>query len=250
VPLTRGEQSLRDWQDDHVDVRALVFDVFGTVVDWRSGVIRDVSALAGRLDVPLDAGAFADAWRGRYVPSMQRVALGELPWTNLDGLHAASLAELLREFALEPSAADRDWLLRSWHRLDPWPDSVAGLERLRRRYTIAPLSNGNVALLTAMAKRAGLPWDLVLSAELVPAYKPDPATYRSAYELLDLRPEQVMMVAAHADDLAAAQAQGLRTGYVRRPLEWGPHAAPAPDPEEPPDLLVDTLTELADELGA
>jgi 2-haloacid dehalogenase len=240
-----------------VTTRALVFDVFGTVVDWRSGVARDAGALAGRLGVTgFDGPAFADAWRRRYEPSLRRVAAGELPWTNLDGLHAGSLAELAPEHGLAPTGGaldpgDADWLVRAWHRLDPWPDAVQGLDRLRRRFTLAPLSNGGVALLTAMAKRAGLPWDLILSAELVRAYKPDPATYLSAPRWLDLRPEQVMMVAAHADDLVAARAQGLRTAFVRRPLEWG-EGGPAerePGPDEV-DLVVDSFPELAERLDA
>ena len=236
-----------------MSVRALVFDVFGTVVDWRGGVIRDGQSLSARrpgLDV--DWPVFADAWRERYLPSMNRVRTGELPWTNLDDLHRASLDELLPEFGVtQLDERDRRCLVAAWHRLDPWPDSVAGLTRLKARYTIAPLSNGNVALLVDMAKRAGLPWDLVLSAELVRHYKPDPQTYRSAPELLGLLPDQVMMVAAHHSDLAAARSHGLRTAYVRRPREWGPPGvAPEPGPEDHVDHVVDSLTELADLLGA
>jgi 2-haloacid dehalogenase len=235
-----------------VNIRALIFDVFGTVVDWRSGVIRDGVALSSARGVDLDWPAFADEWRGRYVPSMNRVRAGELPWTNLDGLHRASLDELLAEHGVERfDFADRAHLVGAWHRLDPWPDSVPGLRRLKDQFTIAPLSNGNVALLVDMAKRAGLPWDLVLSAELVRAYKPDPATYRSAPELLGLPPGQVMMVAAHLNDLAAARSCGLRTAYVRRPDEWG-HGGTAAEPGAGDELdhVVDSLTELADRLGA
>ncbi len=241
-------------------MRALIFDVFGTVVDWRSGVISAGEALAARLGAAsvdgadgadgVDWAAFADAWRGRYLPSMDRVRRGEQPWTNLDDLHRASLAELLDEFGVTGLAdADVTDLVMAWHRLDPWPDSVPGLTRLKARYTIAPLSNGNVSLLVDMAKRAGLPWDLVLSAELVQHFKPDPQTYRSAPELLGLRPDQVMMVAAHLDDLAAAADCGLRTAYVWRPLEWGPGGT-APEPTASPDHTVDSLTELADQLDA
>jgi 2-haloacid dehalogenase len=235
-----------------MDVRALIFDVFGTVVDWRGGVIRDGSALAARTGLEIDWPAFADDWRGRYLPSMNRVRAGELPWTNLDGLHRSSLDELLREHRADTLGEDdRAFLVGAWHRLDPWPDSVPGLTRLKSRYTIAPLSNGHVALLVNMAKGAGLPWDLVLSAELVHAYKPDAATYRSAPDLLGLHPGEVMMVAAHLDDLAAARSQGLRTAYVRRPLEWGAGAtAPEPRPGDELDHVVDSLTELADRLGA
>jgi len=233
-----------------VELRALVFDVFGTVVDWRSGVIREASALAAERGWSRDWAVFADAWRGRYAPSMDRVRHGVQPWTNLDGLHRASLDELLEEFSLAADEADRSRLVHAWHRLDPWPDSVAGLTRLKRRFTIAPLSNGNVSLLVEMARRAGLPWDLVLSAELVRAYKPDPATYLSAPTLLDLHPEQIMMVAAHLDDLAAARSHGLRTAYVRRPYEWGPdQQAPEPGPDDTLDHIVDSITELADWLA-
>ncbi|MFC5996155.1 haloacid dehalogenase type II [Pseudonocardia hispaniensis] len=231
-----------------MDVRALVFDVFGTVVDWRTGVTRDVRRLLGDA---ADAEAFAQAWRGRYVPSMDRVRRGERPWTNLDGLHRASLDELLAEFGFPDLPEDtRAELVLAWHRLDPWPDSVAGLTRLKRRHVIASLSNGNVALLVTMARHAGLPWDTVLSAELFRRYKPDAEVYLGAVELLGLAPDQVIMVAAHLDDLAAARACGLRTAYVHRPGEYGPDgpAPPRTDPEA--DLTVDSLTELAERLGA
>jgi 2-haloacid dehalogenase len=224
-----------------VDVRALVFDVFGTVVDWRSGVAREVGRLLGDA---VDAESFADAWRGRYVPSMDRVRHGEQPWTDLDGLHRASLDELLTEHGLPETPEDvRTELVLSWHRLDPWPDSVPGLARLKRSHVIASLSNGNVALLVDMAKYGGLPWDTVLSAELFRHYKPDPEVYLGAAELLSLAPEQVLMVAAHVDDLVAAGKCGLRTAYVHRPTEPGPAAADA-------DINVSALTELADRLGA
>jgi 2-haloacid dehalogenase len=212
--------------------KALIFDVFGTVVDWRGSVIRELEELGRSKGFDADWPAFADAWRGRYAPSMDRVRNGEIPWTKLDDLHRASLEELLDEFGVEGlSEVEKDHLNRVWHRLDPWPDAVEGLTRLKERYVIAPLSNGNVALLTNMAKRAGLPWDLILSAELVRHYKPDPETYLSAPDLLDLRPGEVMMVAAHVNDLLAAREQGLLTAYVPRPLEFGPGAeADPPDP--------------------
>jgi 2-haloacid dehalogenase len=229
-----------------VDVRALVFDVFGTVVDWRSGVAREARRLLGD---EVDAEAFADAWRDRYAPSMDRVRSGELPWTPLDALHRASLDELLTELGRadvdEPVRAE---LVLAWHRLDPWPDAVPGLTRLRSRHVLAPLSNGNVALIVDMAKRAGLPWDLVLGAEIVRHYKPDPEVYDAAAQLLALRPEQVLMVAAHVSDLAAARARGLRTAYVHRPDEFGGRIEPpATDPGA--DLSVSSLTALADRLG-
>jgi 2-haloacid dehalogenase len=229
-----------------VDVRALVFDVFGTVVDWRGGVAREVRRLLGD---DVDALSLADDWRGRYAPSMQRVRSGELPWTPLDELHRASLDDVLADAGLEVDEATHRELVLAWHRLDPWPDSVPGLARLRRRHVVAPLSNGNIALIVDMAKRAGLPWDVVLGAEVVRHYKPDPEVYDAAPALLALAPEQVLMVAAHTDDLAAARARGLRTAYVHRPDEFGGRVTPpATDPDA--DLSVGSLTELADRLGA
>jgi 2-haloacid dehalogenase len=235
---------------DAHELRALAFDVFGTIVDWRGGVIQAGERLSREKGLVVDWSAFADAWRGRYAPSMNKVRRGELPWTNLDALHRASLEDLLVEFGIEGlTEEEKDHLNKAWHRLDPWPDSVPGLTRLRERYILTPLSNGNVALLTNMAKRAGLPWDLILSAELVRHYKPDPETYLMVPTLLDLRPEEVMMVAAHTDDLRNAQSHGLRTVYVIRPLEWGPDTEPEePDPSF--DLVVEDLVELAEELGA
>ena len=229
-----------------MDVRALVFDVFGTVVDWRGGVAREVRRLLGD---DVDALAFADGWRGRYAPSMDRVRTGELPWTPLDELHRTSLEELLAERGLTVDEPTRRELVLAWHRLDPWPDAVPGLARLRRRHVVAPLSNGNIALIVDMAKRAGLPWDVVLGAEVVRHYKPDPEVYDGAAALLALAPEQLLMVAAHTDDLAAARARGLRTAYVHRPDEFGSRVTPPPTDAEA-DLSVGSLTELADRLGA
>lgn len=221
-------------------MRALVFDVFGTVVDWRSGVTREVS----RLLPGVDAEAFADAWRWRYGPSMERVRRGERAWANLDTLHRESLDVLLGEFGQDPDEATRAELVLAWHRLDPWPDTVAGLTRLRERYVLASLSNGNVALLVEMAKRAGLPWDAVLSVELFGHYKPDAEVYDGAARLLGFARERVLMVAAHVDDLAAARGRGLRTAYVHRPHEAGPRGTPpVTDPEA--DLNVTSLTDLA-----
>jgi 2-haloacid dehalogenase len=211
--------------------KALIFDVFGTVVDWRSTIIREGEELGQRKNLAVDWAAFADAWRSRYAPSMDRVRRGEIRWTKLDDLHRASLEDLTSEFGIEGLSEEKGHLNRVWHRLDPWPDAVAGLILLKRRHVIAPLSNGNVALLVNMAKRVGLPWDLILSAELVRHYKPDPETYLMAPNLLDLSPDQVMMVAAHTDDLRAARENGLKTAYVSRPLEFGPAGeAEPPDP--------------------
>ncbi|HEX2075763.1 MAG TPA: haloacid dehalogenase type II [Geodermatophilus sp.] len=227
-------------------VRALVFDVFGTVVDWRAGVAREVRRLLG---ADVDAEAVADAWRARYAPSMERVRTGELPWTPLDELHRASLDEVLAEFGRpDVDPATRAELVLAWHRLDPWPDVLPGLTRLRRSHVLAPMSNGNVALIVDMARRAGLPWDLVLGAEIVGHYKPDPEVYDAAPRLLALAPEQVLMVAAHVEDLAAARGRGLRTAYVHRPDEFGRRTVPpAADPEA--DLSVGSFLELAARLG-
>jgi 2-haloacid dehalogenase len=223
---------------------ALVFDVFGTVVDWRSSIIREGEALGQEKNFDADWAAFADAWRSRYAPSMDRVRRGEIPWTKLDDLHLASLNELLEEFGIEGlSEEEKNHFNGVWHRLDPWPDAVEGLVLLKERYIIAPLSNGNVALLVNMAKEAGLPWDLILSSELVRHYKPDPETYLMAPDLLDLHPEQVMMVAAHPHDLRAALTNGLRTAYIPRPLEFGPgKEADPPDPSF--DLVASDFIEL------
>jgi 2-haloacid dehalogenase len=235
---------------DAPTIKALIFDVFGTVVDWRGSVIREGEELGRKKYLDVDWAAFADEWRGRYAPSMDRVRRGELPWTNLDALHHASLEELLEEFDIEGlSEEEIEHLNKVWHRLDPWPDSVAGLARLKERYVISTFSNGNVALLTYMAKRAGLPWDLILSAELVRHYKPDPEAYLMAPNLLDLRPDEVMLVAAHLSDLRAAQTHGLRTAYVLRPLEWGPEGEAEPA-DQSFDLVVEDLTELAEKLDA
>lgn len=208
----------------------LAFDVFGTVVDWHGSIVREVQALYPQVD----ADAFATAWRAGYQPAMQRVRSGELGWTLIDDLHRIVLDDLLPGFGLSHLSEDeRDHLNRVWHRLDPWPDTVAGLTRLKARHTLCTLSNGNIGLLTNMAKRAGLPWDCVLSAEVFRAYKPDPRTYLGVAEVFRVAPSQVMLVAAHQDDLAAARACGLATAYVERPLEFGaarpkdvsPHAA-------------------------
>ena len=204
-------------------VKALTFDVFGTVVDWRGSIIKEGEALGAAYGLDVDWAAFADAWRGGYAPSMARVRNGELPWTNIDALHRMILDDLLEKWGITGmSEEDKQHWNRVWHRLTPWPDSVSGLTRLRQHYVLATLSNGNVALLTNMAKHGGLPWDCILSAEIMRHYKPDPETYLGAAELLGLQPSEVMMVAAHKSDLKAAQAVGLRAAFVERPLEFGP----------------------------
>jgi 2-haloacid dehalogenase len=215
-------------------IKALTFDVFGTIVDWRTSISEEGRRLGEAKGIKADWVAFADAWRGGYTPAMDSVRSGDLPWTNIDGLHRIILDEILGEFGIDGlSEEDRDEFNRAWHRLDPWPDVVSGLGRLKTDFLIAPLSNGNVALLTNMAKRAGLVWDCVLSAELSGHYKPDPEVYIKGAQLLGLRAEQVMMVAAHTFDLRAAQAVGMRAAYVFRPLEFGPEAiSEQPDLEE------------------
>jgi 2-haloacid dehalogenase len=233
-------------------VRALVFDVFGTVVDWRSAIVRDGRALAASKRVDVDWEAFADAWRAGYQPAMQRVRAGEVGWTTIDRLHREILDALLPRFGLERlDERERDELNRVWHRLDPWPDVIGGLARLKRRYTIATLSNGNVSLLVDMAKRAGLPWDTVLSAELFGHYKPDREVYLGAARVLDVAPGELLMVAAHPSDLAAAARAGLRTAYVPRPLEYGASGA-LHDPARAQtfDLVAADFGELAGQLGA
>jgi 2-haloacid dehalogenase len=227
-------------------VRALVFDVFGTVVDWHGSIAAEVA----RRGLPVDGGAFARAWRAGYQPAMQRVRQGELPWTHLDGLHRHILDGLLAERGLALEENEREALNKVWHRLDPWPDTVPGLLRLKRLYPLATLSNGHVALLVAMARHGGLPWDAVFSAELFGHYKPDPEVYLGAARLLDLPPQALMLVAAHPYDLRAAAACGLRTAYVRRPLENGPGGPMEPMTPGEFDVEVDSFTALADALGA
>ena len=205
-------------------VRALVFDVFGTVVDWRSSIIREGRALGRRKRLRVDWVAFADAWRDGYQPAMARVRSGELGWTKIDDLHRMILDGLLKQFSIR-GLAEREIgdLNRAWHRLRPWPDARRGLALLKRDYVIATLSNGNIALLTNMAKNAGLPWDCILSAEVFRHYKPDPESYLGAADALGFAPAEVMMVAAHKNDLRAAKACGLKTAFVRRPKEHGPN---------------------------
>ncbi len=206
-----------------MDVRAILFDVFGTVVDWRGSLIPELTAWGQAHGHEADWTGLVDAWRVGYVPSMDRVRRGELPWTNLDALHRATLEEIAPRFGLTGlTEAEMAWVSQGWHRLKPWADSVPGLRALHPRYVLAPLSNGNVALLVNMARAVGLPWDVILCAEVFGHYKPDPETYLGACRLLSLDPAQVMLCAAHNNDLAAAQKLGLRTGFIPRPTEYGP----------------------------
>jgi len=234
-------------------VRALVFDVFGTVVDWRSGIAREAAPfLARHAKSRVDPAAFADAWRKRYDPAMEAVRSGKRSFVRLDVLHWENLVAVLPAFGIDPAkvpAAELDELNLAWHRLDPWPDVVAGLARLKRRYVIAPLSNGNVILMLDMAKRAGLPWDAILGAELAQAYKPDPEAYLRTVDILAMRPDEVCMVAAHNGDLAAARACGLATAFVPRPSEHGPGQTKDLAPEQAWDIIAKDFGELADQLG-
>jgi len=232
------------------DTKVLAFDVFGTVVDWRSSVIAEGEQLGKAKGLNIDWTAFADAWRGIYRPYMDRVGAGELPWTKLDDLHRQMLEATLKQFGVNSlNETEKGHFNRVWHRLKPWPDSVPGLQRLKSQFVITTLSNGNVSLLTNMAKFAGLPWDCVLSAENVRHYKPAAEVYLLVPQLFDLKPEEVMMVAAHEHDLQSAQKHGLRTAFVHRPLERGPgKAAPVP-PKEKYDIVAGDFIDLAAQLG-
>ncbi|WP_316159840.1 haloacid dehalogenase type II [Bradyrhizobium sp. SZCCHNRI20481] len=232
-------------------VKALVFDVFGTVVDWRTSLINDFTAWSKTRGIQGDWTALVDGWRGLYVGSMDEVRRHpERGYVILDVLHRRSLETLVAQLGITGlTEADLDHLTRGWHRLHPWPDSVAGLTRLKSKYIIAPLSNGNVALLINMAKFAGLPWDLVLSAELFAHYKPDPETYLGAARLLGLSPGEVMMVAAHNNDLEAAQRYGLKTAFVARPTEYGPLQSRDFEATGAWDIVADDFGGIADRLG-
>lgn len=230
--------------------RALIFDVFGTCVDWRGSIIAEGPSLDARWGTSTDWAKLADAWRGRYQPAIEDVRSGRRPWTILDVLHRESLEALAPSFGLDKlDEAARDHLNRVWHRLRPWPDTVAGLTRLKRRFILGPLSNGNFALLTNMAKHAGLPWDVNLSVELYRAYKPQRGSYLGAVGLLGLSPDETMMVAAHYSDLQAAAGCGLRTAYVHRPREFGDRPPNDLPPNPAVDLVAKDFEDLATQLG-
>jgi 2-haloacid dehalogenase len=228
-------------------VQALIFDVFGTVVDWRSGVAREVAAAVSSHDVALDPAAFADAWRARYDPAMAAIREGRCGYCPLDQLHRENLELTLREFGLDDllNEPDRAQLNRAWEKLPPWPDACAGLTTLKEHYIIAPCSNGSIALMTRLAKYGGLPWDAILGAEIAKAYKPDPKVYLAAAEALALAPGEVMMVAAHNSDLAAARAQGLKTAFLPRPEEHGPGQTDDLAPGGSWDVVARDLEDLA-----
>jgi 2-haloacid dehalogenase len=229
-----------------------VFDVFGTVVDWRSGIAREAAPFLARHGKnEAGAGAFADAWRKRYQPAMEEVRSGRRPFTRLDVLHRENLAGVLPEFGIDPAGvptAELDALNLAWHKLDPWPDSVPGLSRLKSRYIIAPLSNGNIIMMLDMAKRAGLPWDAILGAEVAQAYKTSPEAYLRTADVLAMQPAEVCLVAAHNNDLAAARTCGLRTAFVYRPHESGPAITP-PRHNQEWDAVADDFAGLATAFG-
>src|ERR1700745_2026682 len=232
------------------DVKALACDVFGTVVNWRDSIAREAKSFLGPKGYEKDWHAFADRWRARYQPAMEKVRKGERPWGRLDDLHPETLAELLKDFKIGGfGEAATNHLTRAWHRLDGWPDSVEGLTRLKRKFILATLSNGNVALMVNMAKHAGLPWDAILGAEVAHAYKPQPEAYDRTAAFLDLKPGQCMMVAAHNGDLLAARGRGFHTASVSRPLEHGPNKTRDVRAEHDFDVIAEDFIDLAAKLG-
>ena len=232
------------------EVKAMTFDIFGTVADWRGSIIREGQDVWAAKGVEVDWEQFAEEWRAGYGPAMQRVRSGDLPWMNIDALHRLILDDLLARYQISNLAEDdKDQLNRVWHRLNTWPDVASGLTRLRRRAIIAALSNGNVGLLVNMARHGGLCWDCVLSSEFAKHYKPDPEVYRTAAALLGLEPHEVMMVAAHNGDLKGAQAVGFRTAFVHRPREYGPKQTTDLTPDYSIDVVAEDFNDLANRLG-
>ena len=232
-------------------VRAVLFDTFGTVVDWRSGVASAVRAFAAERALTLDPEEFADAWRARYEPSKERVRSGERPYVSLDTLHGENLDVVLRSYDIDPgafAAGELTALARAWRYLPPWPDSVEGIGQIKRDFIVGPLSSGNTALLVDMAKAAGLPWDVILGSDISRAYKPSPDAYRKPAALLGLDPGEVMLVAAHNNDLAGARRAGLATAFVPRPTEHGPHQATDLTASDDWDLIAELRTDLARQL--
>jgi 2-haloacid dehalogenase len=235
--------------NDRLNLKVLAFDVFGTVVDWRGGVAAEMAAIAKERQLTVDAPAFADGWRSKYLPYLSRIRSGEMRWQVLDGVHRASLGELIGELSIKSlTEADLDRLVFAWHHLPPWPDAVGGMSRLRSRYVLTTLSNGGMAHLVDLNRAAQLPFDCVLSVELVRTYKPDPRVYRLVPDLLAVRPEESMMVASHSYDLAAAAGEGMRTAFVRRPQEWG--TGKPEKLEISVDIVADDFLDLASQLWA
>jgi 2-haloacid dehalogenase len=253
VLAQQAKPNQRAVKPELANVKALAFDTFGAVVDWRSSVIAEGLIWGKAKGLNINWADFADRWRMGYAPAMDKVRKGELPWTVLDDLHRMILEDLLKEFKIEGLTEEEkvSWT-HVWRRLKPWPDSVEGLTRLKKIYVIAPLSNGNIALMTNLAKFGGLPWDAILGSELVRHYKLDREVYVSAYQYLDLKPEEVMMCAAHARDLQAARNYGLRTGFISRANEFGGGAAGVPDKAKPGDFDVVSanIIDLANQMGA
>jgi 2-haloacid dehalogenase len=231
-------------------VRAMFFDVFGTLVDWRTSVAREAERILGPHGYKLDWLAFADAWRGEYQPGMEEVRSGRIPFCRLDVLHRHNLERFMPRFKLRDMPEDilRELTL-AWHRLDAWPDVPIALKRLRKKFLLAPVSNGNISLMVDLARRNELAWDAILGAEIAGDYKPKPRVYLAACEAFDLKPQQCMMVAAHSNDLAAAAACGLRTGHTARPNEYGPDTG-EPAPTVTVDVAAKNLADLADKVGA
>jgi 2-haloacid dehalogenase len=234
------------------DIKALTFDVFGTVVDWHGSVAREVRALAARKGLRVNAVKFTKAWRAGYRPAMDRVRNGELPWTKIDVLHRMILDDLLRQFKIADALTEEEKadLNRVWHRLKPWPDAVRGLKRLKSKYIISTLSNGNTGLLVNLAKFGGLPWDVILSSETFHHFKPDPEMYLGAADVLDLQPSQVMMVASHKHDLRAAAQNGLKTAFIKRPHETGRNKNTDLASEPEFTYNAESFLDLADQMGA
>ena len=232
-----------------MELRAILFDTFGTLVDWRGSLIESLGAWGAANGIAADWPGLADAWRGEYVPSMNQVRRGERPWTELDTLQRESVGRLAPRFGLALGDAALDHLALLWHRLRRWPDSAPGLARLRHRFLLAPLSNGNTALLADLARYAGLPFDTVFGADVFQHYKPDPETYLGACRLLSAPPERVMMCAAHNGDLAAARSHGLRTAFVARPTEHGSAQSSDLAPEQDWDVVASSVEDVAARLG-
>ncbi len=230
--------------------KAIVFDTFGSVVDWRSSLIADLTTYSAGRGISADWPAFVDAWRAAYHPSMDRVRKGQLPWTKLDALHRASLNKLVEDFDIKGlTEDDLVHINLGWHRLNPWPDSVPGLTRLKSRFIIGPLSNGNVSLLLNMAKFAKIPWDMIFGSDLFQHFKPDPKTYLGVAKMLDIRPDQVMMAAAHNGDLGKARECGLLTAFFPRPNEYGPHQKRDYAADQDWDIVATDIQDMATKLG-
>ncbi|WP_026532334.1 haloacid dehalogenase type II [Arthrobacter sp. H41] len=234
-------------------IRAVLFDTFGTVVDWRTGVAREVAAFARAQGLNFDAEQFADEWRGLYQPALQTVRSGARPFLSLDDLHYENLCRVLNNHGVAPASLGTkvvEELNRSWHRLPAWPDSVSGLTALRSRYIIGPLSNGNTSLLLNMAKSTGLPWDIILGSDITRAYKPAPESYQRTAALLGMDPGEVMLAAAHNEDLEAAQQSGLATAFITRSDEHGPNQTSDRIPTGAWDITSRSIIDLAEQLGA